>query len=158
YDRLAEEHERQHVGAERLLEGLGRYLEKLPEVAAHRVVDQYARGPQVRADSLHDLLHARRFGDVDGVTSASRDLPLERREALRVAGQHRNAVPAGGEPSAERRPGAGTDPGDHADLLRHLERLLEGSEVELVGPGGLRLLVHVPVGVGEAREADEAVL
>src|SRR5881296_4095471 len=67
-----------------------------------------------------------------------------------------------GLPAANRRPSAAPMPGPTPATTQTfcdiLERLLEGSEVELVCPGGLRLLVQVPVGIGEAREADEAVL
>ena len=133
------------VDAEVLLEHRRVEVEKVRERAADGIVDQHRRRPELAPHGLDRRVHLRGVADVADDAARSGDLPLERRQPLAIARQHRDAIPARGEPARQRRSVPGPTPLITA-IGSAIERLparpLDARAAGLAGAAATRPPVH----------------
>ena len=90
------------------------------EGAAHGVVHQDRRRAHVASQGGKRGVDLRFIRDVAGVSPGMLDIPLQRRQALAIAGEHGDGVTAGGKPAHNRAARTWTDACDDSNGTIHV--------------------------------------
>ena len=99
---------------------------KVPQRSAHGVVHQDRRRAHVAPQGGKRGVDLSFVRDVAGVGLGVLDIPLQRRQALAIAGEHGDRVTAGGEPAHDRAARTWADACDDGNGTIHV-RILSNS-------------------------------